>query len=107
MQVVNHGVSSSLLEEFKGEVQDFFLLPLEEKKKLWQQPDNHQGFGQLFVVSEEQRLDWSDVFYLTTLPLNLRKSDIFQKLPQKLRSHSFSKQNSTLYNLILRTLLVA
>ncbi|RVX10772.1 Protein SRG1 [Vitis vinifera] len=56
-QVVNHGVSSSLLEEFKGEVQDFFLLPLEEKKKLWQQPDNHQGFGQLFVVSDEQRLD--------------------------------------------------
>ncbi|RVW47417.1 Protein SRG1 [Vitis vinifera] len=83
--VVNHGISSSLLEEFKGEVQDFFLLPLEEKKKLWQQPDNHQGFGQLFVVSEEQRLDWSDVFYLTTLPSNIRKSDIFQKLPQKLR----------------------
>ncbi|KAL6333164.1 hypothetical protein AAG906_028347 [Vitis piasezkii] len=84
-QVVNHGVSSSLLEEFKGEVQDFFELPLEEKKKLWQQPDNHEGFGQLFVVSEEQRLDWSDMFYLTTLPFNLRKSDIFQKLPQKLR----------------------
>ncbi|RVX10775.1 Protein SRG1 [Vitis vinifera] len=83
-QVVNHGVSSSLLEEFKGEVQDFFELPLEEKKKLWQQPDNHEGFGQLFVVSEEQRLDWSDMFYLTTLPFNLRKSDIFQKLPQKL-----------------------
>ena len=84
------------MEEFKGEVQDFFELPLEEKKKLWQQPDNHEGFGQLFVVSEEQRLDWSDMFYLTTLPFNLRKSDIFQKLPQKLRSQFLSKQNSTL-----------
>lgn len=96
MQVVNHGVSSSLLEALKGEIQDFFELPLAEKRKLWQQPDNHEGFGQLFVVSEEQRLDWSDMFYLTTLPFNLRKSDIFEKLPQQLRSKFLSKQNSTL-----------
>ncbi|XP_022724255.1 protein SRG1-like [Durio zibethinus] len=84
-QVVNHGVSMSLLEEFKLEIENFFKLPLEEKKLLWQQPDNHEGFGQLFVVSEEQKLDWSDMFYVTTLPHNLRKTDLFEKLPLKLR----------------------
>ncbi|KAK6917258.1 Non-hem dioxygenase N-terminal domain [Dillenia turbinata] len=60
-QIVNHGVSAFLLEKFKTEIGDFFKLPYEEKKKLWQQPDNHEGFGQLFVVSEEQKLDWSDI----------------------------------------------
>lgn len=85
MQVVNHGVSTSLLEELRTEVESFFRLPYEEKKKLWQQPDNHEGFGQLFVVSEDQKLDWSDMFYITTLPLNLRRSDLFDKLPLKLR----------------------
>ncbi|KAH9749255.1 protein SRG1 [Citrus sinensis] len=57
-QVINHGVSSSLLEKLKFEIENFFKLPYEEKKKLWQVADNHEGFGQLFVVSEEQKLDW-------------------------------------------------
>ncbi|OWM85427.1 protein SRG1-like [Punica granatum] len=91
-QVVNHGVSTSLLEEFKGEVQNFFGLPYEEKKRLWQTPANHEGFGQLFVVSNEQKLDWSDMFYITTLPLCLRQTDLFEKLPltfrEKLETYS-------------------
>ncbi|KAL6991340.1 hypothetical protein U1Q18_009455 [Sarracenia purpurea var. burkii] len=75
----------SLLEDFKREIVDFFMLPLKEKKSMWQQPDNHEGFGQLFVVSEEQKLDWSDMFYITTLPTNLRKTQLFELLPPKLR----------------------
>lgn len=86
--MVNHGVSPTLLEEFNAEVVKFFELPYAEKKKLWQQPDNHEGFGQLFVVSEEQKLDWSDMFYITTLPCYVRKNDLFEKLPLKLRSVS-------------------
>ncbi|KAI3761934.1 hypothetical protein L1987_52357 [Smallanthus sonchifolius] len=84
-QVINHGISESLLEDFKREIMNFFKLPMEEKLKLWQEEDNHEGFGQLFVVSEEQKLDWSDMFYITTLPHNLRKSQLFQKLPIILR----------------------
>lgn len=88
-QVVHHGVSASLLDKFRTEIENFFKLPYEEKQKLWQQPDNHEGFGQLFVVSKEQKLDWSDMFYITTLPLKLRKTELFEKLPQELRLISF------------------
>lgn len=84
-QVINHGISESLLEDFKREILNLFNLPIEEKQKLWQDEHNHEGFGQLFVVSEEQKLDWSDMFYVTTLPHNLRKSQLFQKLPLILR----------------------
>ncbi|MCE0480777.1 hypothetical protein HAX54_037885 [Datura stramonium] len=35
------------------------------------------GYGQAFVVSEDQKLDWGDMFYLTTLPPYLRKPHIF------------------------------
>ncbi|KAK4491612.1 hypothetical protein RD792_002367 [Penstemon davidsonii] len=83
--IIHHGVSATLLEKFRNEVTDFFKLPIEEKRTLWQQPDNHEGFGQLFVVSEEQKLDWSDMFYITTLPINLRMIDLFEKLPIELR----------------------
>ncbi|KAJ4849965.1 hypothetical protein Tsubulata_004858 [Turnera subulata] len=84
-QVLNHGVSSALLEEFRLEVENLFKLPFSEKKKLWQQPDNHEGFGQLFVVSEEQKLDWSDMFGITILPLSVRNNNLLAKLPPKLR----------------------
>ncbi len=88
VQVVNHGVSTSLLDEFRKEIENFFKLPYEEKKKLWQQPNGLEGFGQLFVVSDEQKLDWSDMFYIATLPHNTRKGDLFDKLPPKLKSLS-------------------
>lgn len=84
-QVINHGVGRLLLETFKSEVTNLFQLPMEEKKKLWQQPDNHEGFGQLFVVSEDQKLDWSDMFYITTLPPNLRRPHLFDSLPHQIR----------------------
>ncbi|XWS12440.1 hypothetical protein CRYUN_Cryun37aG0089000 [Craigia yunnanensis] len=40
---VNHSVSMPLLVELKLEIENFFKLPHEEKKLLWQQPDNHEG----------------------------------------------------------------
>ncbi|KAI3740325.1 hypothetical protein L2E82_30753 [Cichorium intybus] len=84
-QVINHGISESLLEDFKREVLSFFKLPIEEKQKLWQNEESQEGFGQLFVVSDEQKLDWCDLFYIFTLPHSLRKSQLFQKLPPILR----------------------
>nr|KJB64629.1 hypothetical protein B456_010G058400 [Gossypium raimondii] len=59
-QLINHGVSPSLVEKMKMETQEFFNLPMEEKKKA-------------FVVSEEQKLNWGDMFYMVTLPTYLRK----------------------------------
>eukprot|EP00262_Sarcandra_glabra_P005973 TRINITY_DN1794_c0_g1_i2.p1 TRINITY_DN1794_c0_g1~~TRINITY_DN1794_c0_g1_i2.p1 ORF type:complete len:169 (-),score=31.27 TRINITY_DN1794_c0_g1_i2:365-871(-) len=85
-QLVNHGVSSSLVENMKFEIQNLFNLPLEEKKRFWQQPGDVEGFGQLFVKSEEQKLDWADLFYMVTLPTHLRKLYLLPELPQSFRS---------------------
>ncbi|KAK6917254.1 Non-hem dioxygenase N-terminal domain [Dillenia turbinata] len=60
-QVINHEVSTSLIEKVKHEIQEFFKLPMEEKQEYWQQPGDLEGFGQAFVVSDEQKLDWGDL----------------------------------------------
>ncbi|KAG2689165.1 hypothetical protein I3760_09G127600 [Carya illinoinensis] len=86
-QLINHGVSSSLLESVKSGIQEFFELPMEEKKKYWQQGGDIEGFGQAFVISEEQKLDWADLFYMVTLPTHLRKPYLFPKLPLPLRDN--------------------
>lgn len=84
-QVVNHGVSSSSLEKVKSEIQAFFNLPLEEKKKYEQQKGSIEGFGQDVVFSEGQKLNWNDLFYVVTLPLYLRKPYLLPNLPISLR----------------------
>uniref|UniRef100_M0ZTU2 Leucoanthocyanidin dioxygenase n=3 Tax=Solanum tuberosum TaxID=4113 RepID=M0ZTU2_SOLTU len=84
-QLVNHGVSSSLMEKVKSEIQAFFNLPMEEKKKFEQEEGDSEGYGQAFVVSEEQKLDWADMLYMITLPTHFRKPHLFPKLPASLR----------------------
>ncbi|VVA91598.1 unnamed protein product [Arabis nemorensis] len=84
-QLVNHGVDPSLLDKFKLEMQDFFNLPMEEKKKLWQKPNELEGFGQIFVVSEDQKLDWADLFFTVVQPVESRKPHLLPKLPLPFR----------------------
>ncbi|KAH9764241.1 protein SRG1 [Citrus sinensis] len=85
MPVESGASSSSLVEKVKVEIQEFFNLPMKEKEKFWMRPGETEGFGQNFVVSEEQRLDWAYGFTMFTLPAYLRKPHLFPKLPFPLR----------------------
>nr|KYP36291.1 Protein SRG1 [Cajanus cajan] len=48
-------------------------------------PQHMEGFGQAFVVSEDQRLDWADLFFMTSLPKHLRMPHLFPQLPLPFR----------------------
>ncbi|KAL2252153.1 UNVERIFIED_CONTAM: Protein SRG1 [Sesamum indicum] len=84
-QLMNHGVDSAVVEKMKSEIQEFFNLPIEEKKKLRQKEGDLEGYGQAFVVSEEQKLDWADMFYIVTSPTYLRKPHLIPQLPPTFR----------------------
>ncbi|KHN25971.1 Protein SRG1 [Glycine soja] len=85
-QLINHGVSTSLVEKVKRGAQDFFNLPIEEKKKLGQREgEGVEGYGQAFVVSEEQKLEWADMFFMLTLPPHIRKPYLFPNIPLPFR----------------------
>jgi hypothetical protein len=58
---------------------------MEEKKKFEQREGDVQGYGQAFVVSEEQKLDWADMFFLFTLPSHIRKPHLFPNIPLPFR----------------------
>nr|GEV60354.1 protein SRG1-like [Tanacetum cinerariifolium] len=103
-QIINHGVSISLMDRVKEETQEFFKLPMEEKKKFWQTKDDIEGFGQAFVVSEEQKLDWADMFYLITLPHGVRKPHLFPNLPLPFRD-TLEAYSRELKNTAIKTLL--
>lgn len=83
--MINHGVETSTIEKMKSEIENFFNLPAEEKDEFRQQAADVEGYGQAFVVSEEQTLDWGDMFFVTTLPAHLRKPHLIPKLPAAFR----------------------
>ncbi|XP_028758709.1 protein SRG1-like [Neltuma alba] len=100
-QLVNHGVGSRLVEKMKEETHEFFNLGMSEKNKFWQREDDVEGFGQAFVVSEDQKLDWGDLFFINTLPVHLRKPHLFPQLPLPFR------ETLELYSAEMKNLAVA
>ncbi|KAJ6423531.1 hypothetical protein OIU84_024487 [Salix udensis] len=76
---------------------------MESKKNFWQYPGEVEGFGQAFVVSEEQKLDWADLFFLVTQPVLARKPHLFPKLPLPFRD-TVEAYSSELKNLAITIL---
>lgn len=70
--MVNHGVAEEIMQGMKNCASEFFELPLEEKNKYGTTPHDIQGYGQAYVVSEEQKLDWSDILGLLIYPPEFR-----------------------------------
>ncbi|KAI9074088.1 hypothetical protein K1719_033064 [Acacia pycnantha] len=83
-QVVNHRVSSGLLGQLKIEIEKFFQLPSEEKKKYQIRSGDVQGYGTV-IRCKDQKLDWGDRFYAVINPLHRRKPYLVPQLPPSLR----------------------
>uniref|UniRef100_A0A6M2EGJ6 Fe2OG dioxygenase domain-containing protein n=1 Tax=Populus davidiana TaxID=266767 RepID=A0A6M2EGJ6_9ROSI len=82
-QVINHGIDLSLLESIEKVAEDFFVLPLEEKQKYPMLPGTVQGYGQAFVFSEDQKLDWCNMFALGLEPHFIRVPKLWPAKPLK------------------------
>ncbi|KAK9094534.1 hypothetical protein Scep_026003 [Stephania cephalantha] len=109
-QLINHSVDEELMRKMVCNAEEFFNLPLEEKKAYAQVPESFQGYGQAFVVSEEQKLEWSDMLSLRTLPVYQRNMRFWPKKPpsfsETLDKYAFAMEKVTfcLLSLIAKNL---
>ncbi|RWV89411.1 hypothetical protein GW17_00048439 [Ensete ventricosum] len=92
------------MEKMKADIVEFFKLPLEEKKAFAQLPNSLEGYGQAFVVSDDQKLDWADMLYLITRPHQSRNIDLWPAQPLTFRF--ISTTSAVIYSAVqLRTYL--
>ncbi|XP_020248258.1 S-norcoclaurine synthase 1-like [Asparagus officinalis] len=84
-QLINHGVLAEVMEKVKEDVANFFKLPLEEKEAFKQLPSGVEGYGNLFVISEEQKLDWKDILVCYTQPQTKRNMRFWPTNPPTFR----------------------
>ncbi|XP_058070942.1 oxoglutarate-dependent flavonoid 7-O-demethylase 1-like isoform X2 [Magnolia sinica] len=84
-QLVNHGVADELVKSMKEKIGDFFNFPLQEKKRYAQKEGSVEGYGQTFVTSEEQKLEWNDMLFIHALPIEDRNYSFWPERPQGFR----------------------
>ncbi|KAL2349079.1 hypothetical protein Fmac_003079 [Flemingia macrophylla] len=92
-QLINHGVNSSSAENLKRSVQEFFNLPVEEKKQFWLTPEDLEGFVGHYVF-HKQKLDWVDPFFIYTLPLTIITNGIYQSVEHRATVNSENERIS-------------
>ncbi|XP_057510911.1 S-norcoclaurine synthase 1-like [Actinidia eriantha] len=101
-QLINHGISETI-EEMKKVTEEFFQLSLEEKMTSAQLPNNIEGYGQAFVVSEDQKLDWGDMLFLLPMPASQRNMRFWPTTPTAFRS-TLDKYSSELQRVAISLL---
>ncbi|KAJ3675663.1 hypothetical protein LUZ60_004705 [Juncus effusus] len=112
-RLVNHGVPEILIKQLKIDVMQFYNIPLEETKAYQQQPGDLQGYGQAFVQSDEQKLDWADMLCLMTRPISDRTMTFWPASPSTFRdtvdqySLELTKVAKCLFHYIAKNLGVA
>jgi isopenicillin N synthase-like dioxygenase len=86
LQVLNHGMPEEVIMNIKRDIHEFFKLPLEVKNAYAQRPGDLQGYGQAYVFSEDQKLDWADMFGIITQPPEARDMKLWPAQPLTFRS---------------------
>ncbi|KAF3340475.1 S-norcoclaurine synthase 1-like protein [Carex littledalei] len=72
----------------KDNIKGFFGLPLQEREEVAQLPGDLEGYGQAFVQSEEQKLDWADMLFIYTQPPHFRNYKHWPAQPPTFRYES-------------------
>ncbi|CAO2819644.1 unnamed protein product [Amaranthus hypochondriacus] len=104
-QVINHGMTSSFLDELLNASKQFFGLPLDEKLKYCPVPskDTTEYFNgyanSSLIAGDEKSLNWNDRLLLIAHPDKFRK---LQFWPQK--PHNFSLRLKTMFDVLLKAM---
>uniref|UniRef100_A0ACD5WNH7 Uncharacterized protein n=1 Tax=Avena sativa TaxID=4498 RepID=A0ACD5WNH7_AVESA len=85
-QLVNHGVPDEVIAGVKRDTEKFFELPLEVKRVYAQRPGDLQGYGQAYVQSHDQKLDWGDLLGVYTQPPQARDMSYWPSQPHTFRN---------------------
>ncbi|KAG4912257.1 hypothetical protein JHK82_052835 [Glycine max] len=77
-------------ESIENLSREFFMLPLEEKQKYPMAPGTVQGYGEAFVLLEDEKLDRCNMFALGIEPEYVTNPNLWPNKPEKFRSGSNS-----------------
>ncbi|POO01322.1 Oxoglutarate/iron-dependent dioxygenase [Trema orientale] len=105
-QGVNHGMTLEYLNQVREIAKQFFQLPLEEKQKYVREENDIEGYGNDMVLSEQQKLDWTDRLYLSIYPEDQRRLKFWPENPEAFRSimYEYSLKMQSVSEVVLKAM---
>ncbi|KAL8204430.1 hypothetical protein R6Q57_010053 [Mikania cordata] len=93
-QLTGHEVCDESVKSMYRKTREFFDLSPEVKKLYAQKSGSLEGYGQAFVISEDQKLEWCDMIFLKAIPVHARKLEFWpEPHPHQFREalHAYSQ----------------
>lgn len=83
MHLVNHGISSNLIDRVKAAGESFFNQPVEEKEKYCNDIGSGkiQGYGSKLATNACGQLEWEDYFFHLAYPEEKRDLTVWPSTP--------------------------
>ncbi|KAL8140706.1 hypothetical protein V2J09_006727 [Rumex salicifolius] len=105
-QLINHGMSTSYLDEMRQLSKQFFALPMEEKMKCAREKGGIEGYGDEQLVVDNQMLDWNDALSLRIYPENERTLKYWPENPCNFKKmlHDYGERMKTLCEVLVKTM---
>ncbi|XP_021766580.1 probable 2-oxoglutarate-dependent dioxygenase ANS [Chenopodium quinoa] len=105
VQVVNHGMTRSFLDEVRGVIKQFFALPTNEKERYFCKGNTLEGYGNDDAY-RQKTINWSDNMHLLLFPLPKCNFELWPKKPSNFRTilESYSTKSKILLDTLLRAM---
>lgn len=78
-------MTPEFLDNVRDVTKQFFELPLEQKQRCSQEVGDIQGYVNEIVLSEQEKLDWSERLYLVIQPEDRRNLKLWPEKPEDFR----------------------
>ncbi|XP_021765342.1 probable 2-oxoglutarate-dependent dioxygenase ANS [Chenopodium quinoa] len=111
VQVVNHGMTSSFLDEVRGVIEQFFALPTNEKQKYFRKEESGSSDAPLEGyanddVYQQKTLNWNDNMHLLLFPLAKCKFELWPQKPSNFRTilENYTTKSKMLFDSLLRAM---
>ncbi|GLJ44884.1 hypothetical protein SUGI_0944800 [Cryptomeria japonica] len=105
--IVNHGISESLIARVQAVGKAFFELPIEEKELYKREGGgNNAGYGSKVGISADAKLDWRDSYYNIVWPVSQRVMSKWPKQPSDFTEvmDEYSKKICKLWEVLMQAL---
>ncbi|KAL2900130.1 Protein SRG1 [Bienertia sinuspersici] len=104
-QLVNHGMTSEMLDEVRDMSKQFFRLPLEEKEKYSSKGDSLEGYGNDNAI-RDGNFNWNDKLHLQVYPEHRQQLQFWPETPLNFRAtlHEYSNKIKQISELLLKAM---
>ncbi|KAL9247812.1 hypothetical protein vseg_021202 [Gypsophila vaccaria] len=105
-QIINHGMTSTYLDEVREVSKGFCVQPIEERMKYMRGVSDPEGYGNDTILSQNVPHNWNDRLYLTVFPEDQRRLHLWPHTPSSFRKllHEYTMKVHGVHKVLIQAM---